>query len=145
MHPLTSPAGDGLAGPGFGLPDWATRVAATLMRTFDLGSAVARMDKPNVLGAPLLGVFSTPGDAPADWVATGRALAAVLHVLTARGIVNAFLNQPVEVGSIRPKLAELAAPGRTPQLLSRFGYLKDGIALPPHAARRPLDQVLIAA
>ena len=24
------------------------------MRTFDLGSAVARMDKPNVLGAPLL-------------------------------------------------------------------------------------------
>jgi hypothetical protein len=39
----------------------------------------------------------------------------------------------------------LAAPGRTPQLLSRFGYLKDGIALPPHAARRPLDQVLIAA
>lgn len=145
MHPLTSPAGDGLAGPGFGFPDWVTRVAATLMRTFDLGSAVARMDKPNVLGAPLLGVFSTPGDTPADWVATGRALAAVLHVLTARGIVNAFLNQPVEVGSIRPKLAELAAPGRTPQLLSRFGYLKEGIALPPHAARRALDEVLIAA
>ena len=47
MHPLTSPAGDGLAGPGFGFPDWATRVAAALMRTFDLGNAVARMDKPN--------------------------------------------------------------------------------------------------
>ena len=60
MHPLASPAGDGLAGPGFGFPDWATRAAATLFRTFDLGSAVARMDKPNVLGAPLLGVFSTP-------------------------------------------------------------------------------------
>ena len=26
MHPLASPAGDGLAGPGFGFPDWATRV-----------------------------------------------------------------------------------------------------------------------
>ncbi len=60
MHPLTSPAGDGLAGPGFGLPDWATRVAAALMRTFDLGSAVARMDKPNVLGAPLLGRLLHP-------------------------------------------------------------------------------------
>ena len=25
MHPLASPAGDGLAGPGFGFPDWATQ------------------------------------------------------------------------------------------------------------------------
>ena len=105
MHPLTSPAGDGLAGPGFGFPDWATRVAATLMRTFDLGSAVARMDKPNVLGAPLLGVFSTRGDTRGEWIATGRALAAVLHTLTMHGLVNAFLNQPIEVTGIRPKLA----------------------------------------
>ncbi len=145
MHPLTSPAGDGLAGPGFGFPDWATRAAAALFRMFDLGGAVARMDRPNVLGAPLLGVFSTKGDTRADWIATGRALAAVLHQLTRNGLVNAFLNQPIEVDSIRPKLAELAAPGRTPQLLSRFGYLKEGIAMPPHAARRPLDEVLIAA
>lgn len=145
MHKLSSPAGDGLAGPGFGFPDWATPVAATLFRMFDLGSAVARLDRPNVLGAPLLGVFSTPGDTRAEWVATGRALAAVLHVLTMHGLVNAFLNQPIEVTTIRPKLAELSAPQRTPQLLSRFGYLKEGIALPPHAARRPLDEVLIAA
>jgi hypothetical protein len=145
MHPLTSPAGDGLSGPGFGFPDWATRVAATLFRHFDLGSAVARMDKPSVLGAPLLGVFSTPGDTRLEWVAAGRALASVLHVMTMHGLVNAFLNQPIEVASIRPLLAELTAPGRTPQLLSRFGYLKEGIALPPHTARRPLDEVLIAA
>jgi hypothetical protein len=145
MHPLSSPAGDGIAGPSFGFPDWATRAAAMLFRMFDLGSAVARMDKPNVLGAPLLGVFSTQGDTRAEWVATGRALAAVLHQLTIHGLVNAFLNQPIEVASLRPKLAELAAPGRTPQLLSRFGYLKEGVAMPPHAARRPLDEVLVAA
>ncbi|MFA5897971.1 MAG: hypothetical protein WC829_02540 [Hyphomicrobium sp.] len=145
MHPLASPAGDGLAGPGLGFPDWATRVAANLFRAFNLGSAVARMDKPNVLGAPLLGSFSTPGDTKAEWVATGRALAAVLHVLTMQGIVSAYLNQPIEVTSIRPKIAELTAPGLTPQLLSRFGYLKEGIALPPHAARRSVDEVLIAA
>jgi hypothetical protein len=145
MHPLTSPAGDGLAGPGLGFPDWATGVAATLFRHFDIGGAIARMDKPNVLGAPLLGVFSTPGDTRLEWVAAGRALAAVLHVMTMHGLVNAFLNQPIEVTTIRPLLAELTAPGLTPQLMSRFGYLKEGIALPPHAARRPLDEVLIAA
>ena len=145
MHPLSSESGDGLAGPGFGFPDYFTRVAAALFRTFNLGGVVAGMDRPAAIGAPLIGVFTTQGDTRAEWVATGRALAAVLHVLTMNGLVNAFLNQPIEVGSTRPELAKLVAPGRTPQLLSRFGYLKEGVALPPHAARRPLEEVVIAA
>ena len=103
------------------------------------------MDRPAAMSAPLIGAFSTFGDTRAEWVATGRALAAVLHVLTMNGLVNAFLNQPIEVGSTRPLLAKLVAPERTPQLLSRFGYLKEGVTMPPHAARRPLDEVLIAA
>ncbi|MCZ7658384.1 MAG: hypothetical protein M5U07_11245 [Xanthobacteraceae bacterium] len=101
---------------------------------FDLGSAVGPYGQAQRARRRLLGVFSTPGDTRADWVATGRALAAVLHVVTMHGLVNAFLNQPIEVTTIRPKLAELGCPGRTPQLLSGFGYLKEGIAMPPHAA-----------
>ena len=53
-----------------------------------MGAVVARMDKPNVLAAPLLGGFSTKADTRADWVATGRALAAVLHTLTMHGLVT---------------------------------------------------------
>jgi hypothetical protein len=145
MHPLGSGSGDGLAGPGFGLPDAFTRMAAALFRLFDLGGVVASMDKPATLDAPLIGVFTTLGDTQADWVATGGALTSVLHGLTMHGIVNAFLNQPIEVGATRPVLAELVAAGQTPQLLSRFGHLKKGIAMPPQVARRPLDEVLIAA
>ena len=145
MHPLSSGSDDGLSGPGLGFPDALTRMMAALFRTFNVAGVVATMDRPAAMSAPLVGVFTTQGDTRAEWVATGRALAAVLHVLTMNGLVNAFLNQPIEVGSTRPELARLVAPGQTPQLLSRFGYLKDGVALPPHAARRPLDEVLIAA
>ena len=113
MHPLTSPAGDGLAGPGFGFPDWATRVAAALMRTFDLGSAVARMDKPNVLGAPLLGVFSTPRR-HARRVDRHRpgARRRAAHADHARPRQRLPQSADRGDGSIRPKLADLAAPGR---------------------------------
>jgi hypothetical protein len=145
MHPLSSDSGDGLSGPGLGFPDALTRMAAALFRTFNVGGLVATMDKPAAMEAPLIGVFTTPGDTRAEWIATGRALAAVLHILTMNGLVNAFLNQPIEVEETRPELARLVAPGQTPQLLSRFGYLKEGVALPPHAARRSLDEVLIAA
>lgn len=120
-------------------------MAAALFRLLDLGGLVANMDKPAATAAPLLGVFTTKDDRTRHWVATGRALAEVLHRLTMLGLVNAFLNEPVEVSAIRPRLAALVAPGQTPQLLSRFGYLKEGVAMPPHAARRPLSEVLIAA
>lgn len=145
MHPLSSDSGDGLSGPGLGFPDAFTRMAAALFRTFNVAGVVATLDKPAAMSAPLLGIFTTHGDTRAEWIATGRALAAVLHILTRNGLVNAFLNQPIEVGETRPELAKLVAPGQTPQLLSRFGYLKEGVALPPHAARRPLTEVLIAA
>lgn len=145
MHPLSSDSGDGLSGPGLGFPDAFTRMAAALFRTFNVAGVVATLDKPAAMSAPLLGVFTTHGDTRDEWIATGRALAAVLHILTRNGLVNAFLNQPIEVGEMRPELAKLVAPGQTPQLLSRFGYLKEGVALPPHAARRPLTEVLIAA
>ncbi len=74
-----------------------SRMAAALFRLFDLGRS---MDQP-AKDAPLLGVFTTQGDSHEDWVASGRALAAVLHGMTMHGLVSAFLNQPIEVETTR--------------------------------------------
>jgi hypothetical protein len=53
---------------------------------------------------------------------------------------HAFLNQPVEVASLRPELARLVGlPGRRPDIVMRFGY---GPAL-PYSLRRPVAAVLV--
>ena len=76
-------------------------------------------------------------------MATGRATAAVLHGMTMHGLVSAFLNQPIEIETTRRELGHLIGSSETPQLLSRFGYVKQDVAL-PRTDQRPLNEVLIA-
>lgn len=74
------------------------------------------------------------------WVDVGRCYERFALQATALGIRNAFLNQPVEVRSVRPQFA--AAIGLTeqrPDLVVRFGR---GPTL-PSSLRRPVQAVLV--
>jgi hypothetical protein len=78
-------------------------------------------------------------DQRASWVEVGRAYERFALQATALDIRNAFINQPVEVGSLRPAFASsLGVGGRRPDLVVRFGR---GPAM-PRALRRPLEAVL---
>jgi len=73
------------------------------------------------------------------WVRAGRACQRFALQATALGLKLAFMNQPVEVASLRPELASLVGtPGRRPDIVMRFGY---GPAM-PFSARRPMAAVL---
>jgi hypothetical protein len=124
----------GAIGAGF------SRMGAALFRLFELGGS---MERHASMHAPLFGVFTTKRDNHEDWVATGRATAAVLHGVTMHGLVSAFLNQPIEVEAIRKQLASLLGSSETPQLLGRFGYVKEDLVL-HRTEQRPLNDVLIA-
>lgn len=140
VHSRRAVTRDGMSGESFGMPDVLSSVGALVIRTFDIGNGVAAGDRDKIVdGSPLLAVFSSTGDEPRDWLATGRSLAAVLLTLTASGATAAFLNQPVEVPELRPRLKAAAETDGIPQLLMRFGY---GKKLEP-SVRRPTDDVLI--
>lgn len=134
--------GDGMSAEGFGMPDVLTGVAALAIRTFDMGDSRAAADEAIARGSPLLAVLLTPADGTADWLTTGRALAALLLTATAHGLAASFLNQPVEVPELRNRLAERVMPSRQPQLILRLGS-PAGEARRPHSQRRPLDEVLL--
>jgi hypothetical protein len=73
------------------------------------------------------------------WVRAGRAAQRFALQATALGLKHAFVNQPVEVASLRPELASFAGlPRRRPDLVMRFGY---GPTL-PFSARRPVAATL---
>lgn len=122
LHPRRT--GDGLAVPAALLP-----VAHFAVRTFDLGDHTAARDRQLAEGSPLLAVLGTETDDDAAWIAAGRALSRVLLAATAGGISASFLNQPIEVAALRPRLAEIAGKDGHPQLLLRFGH-------GPHVAPR---------
>lgn len=84
-------------------------------------------------------VFAAENAGKAHWMEVGRCCQRFALQATALGLRYAFLNQPVEVPSLREGFAALAGiPGRRPDLVVRFGY---GPGL-PQSLRRPVGQVL---
>ena len=132
--------GDGLFSAASGsptLPSWLGP------RAFDLVfRAPAENDKyaRHLRTSAGIAVFVTERDDKEHWVRAGRACQRFALQATALGLKHAFVNQPVEVASLRPQLAALVGtPGRRPDIVMRFGR---GAAR-PYAARRPVTAVLI--
>ena len=68
------------------------------------------------------------------WVLVGRACQRFALQATALGLKHAYINQPVEVPTLRPELAALVGmPGRRPDIVMRFGHGTNQ----PFSARRP--------
>lgn len=135
MHPRRK--GDGLAVPGLVAP-----IAQAVVRTFDMGNGVAARDRQLAEASPVIMVLATAGDTPADWLTAGQALERTLLTASRHGLQASYLNQPIQVASLRPKLQDLIAGKPLPQILLRVGYPADGIEAAP---RRALDEVVEAS
>lgn len=86
-------------------------------------------------------VFVGERDDREHWALVGRACQRFALQATALGLKHAFINQPVEVASLRPELAALVGmAGRRPDIVMRFGH---GPLL-PYSQRRPVAAVLAA-
>jgi len=131
---------DGLSGAAFGMPDLLSFVGALTVRTFDMGEGQSARDLALADGSPALAVLATPGDTPGDWMAAGAAMQRALLALTGDGLAYSFLNQPIEVPALRPRLAAALGTGDTPQILIRVGRCTRDV---PAAIRRPVGDVLV--
>jgi hypothetical protein len=125
--------------PGYtaGLPELLSYLGPARPRRANRDLTLAARARAWVERAPTIAVLLTPGDTRRDWLVAGRALARVLLTARAAGISASYLNQPVEVAELRPRVAALVreaadpgVPGRrggmpvdaTPQIVLRLGY-----------------------
>lgn len=131
-------ARDGVPGYGFGFTDIVSITGPFVIRTFDLGNFQAAKDRDLAEGSPVLAVMMTEADTPRDWMSCGQGLARALLTARANGLWASYLNQPVEVESLRPRLRDALDATGFPQLVLRFGYGPEVRATP----RRPVDEVL---
>ena len=140
IHPNRSKSQDGMPGYAHGMThDIASHLGPFLIRTFDIGKGQAAKDKELASGSPVLAVLGTDADEPLNWIETGHALERILLRARADNIWTTFMNQPIEVQDLRPKL--LQALGRAtgfPQLLMRMGYGKEVKPTP----RSEIDDVI---
>ena len=115
------PGRDFARGHGWGMPPLST---AALFRS-----------------AGVVGVLTTAGDDPADWVNAGQALQRILLTASTYGIAAALHTQPLELGWLREAIRAQLADGGYPQLVLRFGAVTQAAV----SVRRPPEEVLFEA
>jgi hypothetical protein len=138
LRPNWTSRQDGMPGYALGFGDVMSAAGPLVVRTFDIGRGVAARDEDLVTGSPLLALIGTRRDMPGDWLNAGEALAHVLLRAQVEGVSASFLNQPIEVAELRPRLQCVAGREGFPQLLLRLGYAP----LVPATPRRPVSEVL---
>lgn len=139
VHSRRAAGRDGMSAYAFGMPDLLSPVGALIIRTFDMGNGQAAKDQALADGSPALGVFTTQGDETADWIAAGQGMERALLSITAAGLTFSFLNQPIEVPELRPRLGMLVGTSESPQILIRVGRGPE--VLP--AVRRAVEDVML--
>lgn len=132
-------AGDGLFSAASGNPVAPTWLARMLFdQAFRPGAENDKYAR-QVRSSAGLAVFVSQVADKDHWQRAGRASQRFALQATALGLKHAFINQPVEVASLRLALASLVGlPGRRPDLVMRFGY---GPSL-PFSPRRPVSAVM---
>jgi hypothetical protein len=133
--------GDGLFSAASGLPALPAWLGPHLFDWFVTAKSENDTYASQLASSAGIAVFVSQLADQAHWVQAGRACQRFALQATALGLKHAFVNQPVEVPSLRPELANLIGlPGRRPDLVMRFGY---GPAL-PYSARRKVGTLVLA-
>ena len=133
--------GDGLFAEVTGNPALPRWLGSRLMDVFLRAKSENARYALQVRNAAGIAVFISERNDAAHWVEAGRCYERFALQATALGIRNSLLNQPVEVGAIRPQFAAwlgLASDER-PDMVVRFGR---GSAM-PWSMRRPVSAVLV--
>jgi len=133
--------GDGLFAGASGNPVLPRWLGSRLMNLFFTPKSENERYARQIRNSAGIAVFVSERNDKAHWVEAGRCYERFALQATALGIRNAFLNQPVEVGAIRPQFASWLGigPNARPDLVVRFGR---GPAM-PLSMRRPVQAVLI--
>jgi hypothetical protein len=141
IHPSHHQSHDGIPGYAQGIDehfDFATPIFALVLRTFDLGDSIAERSRKLIAQSPAIVMLGTNDDTPTDWLAAGQALERILLRGQTIGLSASFLNQPIQISSLRLELSKLPNELGYPQILLRLGFGKEVKPTP----RRSIDEIL---
>ncbi len=133
--------GDGLSGRTSAQPALPTWLAKLIIGRVLTPKGQAETDAKNIRSSAGVVVFVSTRDDKAAWVETGRSYQRFALQATVLNVCTAFINQPIEVRSLRAQFESwLSLDGEHAQLMVRFGHG----SMAPFSLRRSIDDVIIA-
>jgi len=140
MHSNTSGKKDGLLGYSLRMPLLLSFIIPTLVRHFNIGGLLAKLNVKSLGSAPFVAVISASKDSKLLWVQTGELAERIMLELTARGLKTSIFAAAIEMGSFAGDIQKLLNLNLTPQFLFAGGYMSYEMKKSP---RHPLQEKLI--
>lgn len=122
LHSNHDAAPDGIPNSAQNAGDLLSVAGPMVVRSFDLGEGQAAKDRDIAAYSPGLAVLGTDKDEPWAWVSAGQALARVLLRARVEGVSASYLDHPIEVAALRPKVTELIGHGGHAHIILRLGF-----------------------
>jgi hypothetical protein len=123
-----------------GSPDVPPWLGKIFMRLAFSSKAQNRKDSRNIRSSGAIAVIFSERNDVQHWVEAGRCYERLALQAAALDLRTAFINQPVEVGNLRPQFAHYLGIGeRRPDLVVRIGRGP----LAPRSLRRPIGDVIV--
>lgn len=132
--------GDGLYGPVMGSPDVPRWIGLLFMSLAFSAKNQNRKDAKHIRSSGAIAVLFSEGNDKPYWIEAGRCYQRLALQAAALDLRTAFINQPVEVPSLRPQFASFLGIGnRRADLIVRIGRGPEM----PKSLRRPIDSVIV--
>jgi hypothetical protein len=131
--------GDGLYSAASGNPSGPRWIGSRLFGMFFTPKSENAKYAKHIRSSAGIAIFISEVNDKAHWIEAGRCYERFALQATALGILNAMINQPVEVPTLRPQFASAFGLTGRPDLVVRFGRGQ----VMPKSLRRDLQSVLV--
>ncbi len=123
---------EGLPGYALKMPALLSLIFPFIMRWFNIGAFLGKVNAASVTSAPLLCIISARDDAKEAWLSVGRLSAHLMLKATRAGLKTSIFVAAIEMGDLSKELRRILETDLTPQFLFAAGYLPDQKPTPRH-------------
>lgn len=132
--------GDGLFAKSSGNPTAPHWLGSILFDQFFTSKAENKKYVSQIHSSAGIAIFVSDQNTPSHWIEAGRCYQRFALQAAVLGVRTAFINQPVEVATLRPQFAKaLGISDLRPDLVVRFGRGPEM----PRSLRRPVEAVMV--
>lgn len=123
MHSSFSKKRDGLPGYSLRMPALISLIFPFLVRRFNMGKRVGKLNYLSASSAPLIAVIGARENSRKNWLDTGRLVERIMLEAQTAGLKTSIFVAAIEIGELYKEVQKVLASDLIPQLLICVGYM----------------------
>ena len=114
---------EGIPGYSLRMPFLMSFIFPGLVRRFNIGRKVGKLNYISIASAPAVVVISAKDDNPSVWLETGRLAERIMLEAAMRGLKTSIFVASIEMGELYRKVQKVIGTELRPQFLMCIGYM----------------------